>query len=78
MACPGDDGHGEQAMAFIKAILLGGILTWIVSEAIHAGGASGGYLKIGETMVSGHYLHWSWPLFIVASVIILGILLLME
>jgi hypothetical protein len=65
-------------MSLIKALLLGGILTFVVSATIHAGGSSGGYLKIAEYQISGHYLHWSWPLFIVATGLALGILLLMK
>jgi hypothetical protein len=65
-------------MSFIKALLLGGILTFIVSETIHAAKSSGGYLNIAQYQISGHYLHWSWPLFIVATGLVLGILLLMK
>ena len=57
---------------------MGGILTFIVSEAIWASRSTGGYLDIAAFELSGHYLHWSWPLFIVASGVITGILLLMR
>lgn len=65
-------------MSLIKALLMSGILTFVVSEAINAGRSTGGYLNIHEIMLSGHYLHWSWPLFIVATGVIWGILLLMR
>ena len=65
-------------MSFIKAIFLGGFLTFIVSEAIWAGKSTGGYLNIAAFQLSGHYVHWSWPLFIVAAGVIWGILILME
>jgi hypothetical protein len=65
-------------MSLIKAFFLGAILTFVVSETIHAGHSSGGYLKITEFHVSGHFMHWSWPLFIVATGLALGILLLMK
>lgn len=65
-------------MPVIKAVFLGGILTFIVSEAIWASKSRGGYLNIAEVQLSGHYIHWSWPLFIVAAGVITGILLLMK
>jgi hypothetical protein len=65
-------------MTLIKALPLGGILTFIVSEAIWAGKSSGGYLNIAAYPISGHFLHWSWPLFLVATGVIWGILLLMR
>jgi hypothetical protein len=65
-------------MSLIKAFFLGAILTFVVSETIHAADSSGGYLKITEFHVSGHFMHWSWPLFIVATGLAWGILLLMK
>lgn len=65
-------------MSLIKALLAGGILTFVVSETIHAGNSRGGYLNIGEFQLAGHYVHWSWPLFVVAAGGIWGILLLMR
>lgn len=65
-------------MTFLKALLFGSFLTFIVSEAIWAGKSRGGYLNISAVELSGHYVHWSWPLFIVATGLIWGILALME
>lgn len=65
-------------MTLIKALPLAGILTFLVSEAIWAGKSSGGYLHITAYQLSGHFLHWSWPFFIVAAGGIWGILLLMR
>lgn len=65
-------------MSVIKAPFLGGILTLVVSEAIAAAKSTGGYLHIAAIPVSGHYIHWSWPLFLVAAGGIWGILLLMK
>lgn len=65
-------------MSLIKAILLGAILTFVVSAVIHSGGSSGGYLTIREFQVSGHYVSWSWPLFIASTGLAFGILKLME
>lgn len=65
-------------MSLIKALLLGAVLNLIVSGAIHAGGSGGGYLNIGQVQIAGHYIHWSWPLFVAAAGMIWGILLLMK
>lgn len=65
-------------MELIKALPLGGILTFVVSEVIWATKSTGGYLAIAAIPMSGHFVHWSWPLFIVSTAIITGILLLMR
>jgi hypothetical protein len=65
-------------MSLIKALFLSGILTFVVSEAIHAGKSKGGYLNIQEYALSGHFIQFSWPLFIVAAGMIWGILLMMR
>jgi hypothetical protein len=65
-------------MSLIKALLLGGILTFVVSGTIHAAHSSGGYLDITEYDLSGHFLHWSWPLFIVATGLAWGIFVMMK
>ena len=65
-------------MSLLKALLLGGILTFVVSETIHGAKSSGGFLQIHEVAVSGHYIHWSWPLFIVSAGLAWGIMLMMR
>ncbi|MBW8755270.1 MAG: hypothetical protein JF595_14190 [Sphingomonadales bacterium] len=65
-------------MSLLKALFLGGILTFVVAGLIGAGHSTGGYLNIFEFELSGHYIHWSWPLFVVSTGGIWGILLLME
>jgi len=62
----------------LKALFMGGILTWILSELIAATRSTGGQLNITEIALSGHYMHWSWPLFIAATGMIWGILLMMQ
>ena len=65
-------------ISLIKGVLLGAILTFVVSAAIHAGGSAGGFLNIREILVASHYMAWSWPLFIASSGLAFGILKLME
>lgn len=54
-------------MAFVKALLPGAILTWIVTYIIGSNGSSGGFLNIFETAIMGHEFYWSWPLFIAGT-----------
>jgi hypothetical protein len=65
-------------MAFFKALLIGVVFDLIVSAVIHGGGSSGGFLYIDELLVAGHYVHWSWPLFVVGTGLVWGILMLMR
>jgi hypothetical protein len=65
-------------MSLLKALFLGSILTFVVAGLIGAAHSTGGYLYIFEFELSGHYVHWSWPLFVVATGGIWGILLLMD
>ena len=69
---------GAGGMAFLKAIFIGAILTLVVSAAIHGGGSAGGFLDIHELMISGHFIPWSWPLFLAATGLSWAILWLMR
>ncbi len=65
-------------IALLKALFMGSILTWILAELIGATHSTGGLLEITEIAISGHYMHWSWPLFTAATGMIWGILLMMQ
>ena len=65
-------------MTLIKAILLGAILTGVVSLVIGSSGSSAGYLNIHYMAVHTFHVYWSWPLFIASSGIAFGIMLMMK
>lgn len=65
-------------MAFLKAIVLGAFLTWIVSLFIGSAGSTGGQLYIREIALADHTVLWSWPLFIAGTGLAWGILCLMK
>lgn len=65
-------------MSLIKALLMGGILTFVVSTVINSGGSKGGFLNIHELAIAGHAFDWSWPLFIAATGLAWGIMLMMR
>lgn len=54
-------------MSFIKALIPGFLLTWIVSGIIGSNGSRGGMAAIEHTYIQGHGFYWSWPLFLVAT-----------
>ncbi len=65
-------------MAFLKAIVLGAFLTWIVALFIGSAGSTGGQLYIGELSIADHKLLWSWPLFVTGTGLSWGILCMMK
>jgi hypothetical protein len=65
-------------MDSIKAILLGGILTGVVSLVVGSNGSSGGHLHIHEMMIRTslhtYEVYWSWPLFFAGTGLSYGII----
>ncbi|WP_427966141.1 hypothetical protein [Altererythrobacter sp.] len=63
-------------MEAIKAAGLGGVLTWVISLIIGSQGSHGGQLSI-HLMHAGQYqVYWSWPLFLAASGLAFGIMVM--
>lgn len=56
-------------MNFFKALIPGSILTWLGATVIGRNGSPGGFLNIHSFMLQGHQVHWSWPLFMGATVL---------
>lgn len=54
-------------MAFIKALIPGALLTWIVAGILGSNGSRGGMLAIEHLYLQGHGFYWSWSLFVVAT-----------
>lgn len=54
-------------MDFFKALIPGGLLTFVVSALIGKGGSRGGWLAIQHYYIDGHGIYWSWILFAVAT-----------
>ena len=65
-------------MAFLKAVVLGAFLTWIVALFVGSSGSSGGFLNIFRMPIGDFSVLWSWPLFLASTGLCWGILLLME
>ena len=64
--------------AFLKAMVLGAFLAFIVSLFIGSGGSSGGLLNVRLVTIEGFQFYWSWALFVVGTGLSFGIFLLME
>ncbi len=65
-------------IAFIKALVPGTLLTWIVSMVIGSGGSSGGFLHIHQAAIASYEFHWSWPLFIFGTGLAWALFLMMK
>lgn len=64
--------------AFLKAMVLGAFLAFIVSLFIGSGGSSGGLLNVRLVTIEGFQFYWSWALFVVGTGLSFGVFLLME
>lgn len=65
-------------MAFLKALVPGFLLTWIVSGVLGSNHSRGGMLAIEHTYIQGHSFYWSWPLFLVATLLAWALFWMMD
>ena len=63
-------------MEFIKATILGSVLTGVVSLVIGSQGSAGGQLSIHMIQAHQHHFYWSWPLFFAGTGLAWGIMLM--
>ena len=63
-------------MEFIKATMLGSVLTGVVSLVIGSQGSRGGQLAIHLVETSQADFYWSWPLFFAGTGLAWGIMLM--
>jgi len=64
--------------SFLKALVLGAFLAFIVSLFIGSGGSSGGMLYVREVAVQGYDFYWSWPLFVIGTALAFGLFIMMD
>jgi hypothetical protein len=50
--------------AFLKGLVAGAILAFVVAGLIGHAGGTGGILHVFGFVVHGYRLHWSWGLFV--------------
>ncbi|WP_228242852.1 hypothetical protein [Porphyrobacter sp. GA68] len=56
-------------VALFKAVIPGGLLTWIVCMFFGSAGSSGGFLHVYSQHLADHSIYWSWPLFTVGTLL---------
>ena len=54
-------------MDFVKALVPGAILTFVVCALLGAGHSDGGWLGIQSHHIQGHRLFWSWTMFAIGT-----------
>jgi hypothetical protein len=64
--------------AFLKAIALGIVLSFVLSLFIGSGGSAGGMLNVFHVDAGDIEFYWSWPLFLVGTGLSFGIFLMMD
>lgn len=65
-------------MEMVKGLLLGAVLTYVVSLVIGSQRSAGGFLRIHDIGMGDVHIWWSWPLFLAAGGISWGILTMMK
>lgn len=51
-------------MSFVKALIPGTILTFVICLILGSNGTSAGWLEVHRVAVQGHNFYWSWPFFV--------------
>ena len=64
--------------AFLKAVVLGAFLAFIVSLFIGSSGSTGGMLDVRHVMVQEVGFYWSWALFVIGTGLSFGLFLMMD
>lgn len=56
-------------MDFVKALIPGSLLTFVVATIIGSNHSKGAWLMIERASIQDHQFYWSWPLFAAATVL---------
>ncbi len=65
-------------MSFVKALIPGTILTFVVCLIMGSNRQRGAWLEIHHVSIQGFDFYWSWPLFIASTGIAWAIFWMME
>lgn len=60
-------------MNLFKALIPGAFLSWLVSSLIGGQGSRGAWLTIERLHFNQHLVYWSWPLFLIGTVMAWGL-----
>jgi hypothetical protein len=64
--------------AFLKAIVIGIVLAFVVSLFIGSGGSTGGMLNVRHVTIGDFSFYWSWALFLIGTGLSFGIFMMMD
>jgi len=65
-------------MAFIKGLIPGLILTFVLAGILGSNGQSAGWLNVHAIHIEQFTLHWSWPLFVIGTGLSTGLFAMMD
>ena len=65
-------------MSFVKALIPGCILTFVVCLILGSNGARGAWLDIHHASIQSFDFYWAWPLFVASTGISWAIFWMME
>lgn len=65
-------------MSFVKALIPGTILTFVLCLILGTNHTSAGWLNVHRTAIQSYDFYWSWPLFILATALAWTIFWMME
>jgi hypothetical protein len=64
--------------AFFKAVVLGAILSAVVSAVVGHLASTGGALNVHHFVIHGFGFYWSWVVFLAGAVLAFAILLMLD
>ena len=67
-----------MAMAFIKSLPAGALLSWLMSIFIGSAGSTGGLLNVRWVTMGEVSFYWSWPTFLIGAGITFAIIWMMD
>lgn len=65
-------------MSFVKALIPGALLTWVVCIILGTNHSKGGFLYVHLVSVQGVSFYWSWSLFVAATGLAWALFWMME
>lgn len=65
-------------MSFVKALIPGSILTFVLCIILGTNHTSAGWLNVHRLTIQSYDLYWSWPLFLLATGLAWALFWMME
>lgn len=63
---------------FLKAVVLGAVLSFVVSMAMGHAGGTGGVTNVRHFVIEDFGFYWSWLLFVAGTALAFAILMMMD